>query len=147
MAVLSLIAGLFGCAKAQKHSSGDVCGVSLSCGGMNFSENYNFGLREKNGEWLLSAEYVPQSREDTVCFEDVPVSQKDADEILRIIDEQRLVAFAENYCEKEEKFFADDAESIVFSLKFKDGEAAFAKESPSAELKEKLCCLAEKYCQ
>lgn len=147
MAVLSLAAGLFGCQGAAEHSVKDICKITLWRGHETFDESYSFDLKEKNGEWLFSAECVLDGNDEAVSVERLKIAQADADDILKIIEEQKLINFAKNYKEREEEYFADDEASCCFSLEFKNGEAVFAKESPGKELEHTFYRLAEKYKQ
>lgn len=119
--LLSVLAGLFGCGKAQHHEVSQLVSVSISCCHMDRRFGYSFFLRKENGVWLFDADCFTDDFETQTVFEDKTVGDDKITELFDIIEKNETVKFAETYKEPKKLFEALDESTYSLCLTFDDG--------------------------
>ena len=148
LGLAAILVGLFGCNKAPKparHSISEISSVSISCGHMDRSYGYCFWLRREEDVWLFDAECFIHDHEDEAMFEGREVKSEDVDVMLKIIEQNDSITYAENYKPpKKLPFEVMDETTYSFCLTFSDGSRYLTSDS-QAELENFFYRLAEKY--
>lgn len=121
MCLLSALAGLFGCSKAQRHEVSQIVSVSISCGHMDRRYSYSFFLRKENGQWLFDADCFTDDFETPTVFENKAVGSDDITELFDIIEKNETVKFAETYKKPKKIFEVLDETMYGLCLTFDDG--------------------------
>ena len=119
--LLSALAGLFGCGKAQRHEVSQIVSVSISCCHMDYSYGYHFLLRKENGVWLFDAECFTDDFQTQTVFADKTVGDDKITELFDIIEKNETVKFAETYKKPKKLFEALDKSTYSLCLTFDDG--------------------------
>lgn len=144
MGLLAVIAGLFGCNKAPKHTLSEISEVSIACGHMDRSFGYLFWVHREQDKWLFDAECFTHDHMEETMFENREVSGKDMDTLFEILERSDSIAYAENY-KKPKKllpFEVMDETTYSFCLTFSDG-SRYVTRDPQKELEEFFYRLAE----
>ncbi len=128
MGILAALTALFGCAKAPKptpaaqHTASDISGVSIACTHMDFSYSYFFEIRREGETWLFDAECFTQDHTVPTSLENREVGKDEVDTLLGILNDNDLIAYAENSKKPREPLYeALDETTYTFSLTFSDG--------------------------
>lgn len=145
MALLAALGGLFGCSKAPVYTLEDIRSVSVSCGHMDYSHSYSFYLRKTDGGWLLDADYATDTEQPHTAFEECPVTEEDAKDLLSIVQEQDVIGKLRRYKKPKIKAQAVDETTYYTSVLFTDGEQLGAATHISDSLVNGFYRLAEKY--
>lgn len=145
MSILSVLAGLFGCAKAPDHTADDIASLSISCGHMNYYHTYSFTLAKSEEAWLLSAGCFTDEEHPRVEFENLPVTAEDADRLLAIVREQDLIDSLRRYKAPKLKWHLLDETTYYASIRFADGATVGGAVLISKEMESCFYRLAEKY--
>ena len=119
--LLSALAGLFGCGKAQRHEVSQIVSVSISCCHMDYSYGYHFLLRKENGVWLFDAECFTDDFQTQTVFADKTVGDDKITELFDIIEKNETVKFAETYKKPKKIFKVLDETMYGLCLTFDDG--------------------------
>ena len=144
-ALLSVLCGLFGCAKAPAYTLEDIRSVSVTCGHMDYSHSYSFYLRKAETGWLLDADYAVDTEQPRTTFEACPVTEADAEALLNVVSEQDVIGKLQR-CKKPwlDVQVADET-TYYTSLLFADGEQLGASAHISDGLVTGFYRLAEQY--
>ncbi|MDD6489508.1 MAG: hypothetical protein PUG48_06825 [Clostridia bacterium] len=146
MAILSTIAGIFGCNKAQKYTADDIQEFSISCNHMDFSFAYSFDIKKSEDGWLFSAECFTDGKSQHTEFENCPVTNEEVEELLAIIREKDIIDGIKNYKKPVVEFQVLDETTYYSSIRFSDGESISAGTIISGnETESYFYSLAEKY--
>lgn len=145
VALLSLLAGLFGCNKASKYTVDDIRSVSISCGHMVYSHSYSFYLRKDENKWLLDAEFATDTEHPRVEYEECPVTEEDVKELLNIVREQEVIEKLRHYKKPKIKVQVLDETTYYTSILFADKERLDAATLVSKDIEVYFYRLAEKY--
>ena len=145
MALLAALGGLFGCGKAPEYTIEDIRSVSVSCGHMDYSHSYAFYLRKTDGDWLLDADYATDTEQPHTAFEECPVTEEDAQELLAVVQEQDVTVKLRRYKKPKIKVQVADETTYYTSVLFADGTQLGAAAHISDGLVNGFYRLAEKY--
>ncbi|MGN1457522.1 MAG: hypothetical protein ACI4XP_06165 [Acutalibacteraceae bacterium] len=146
MAILSAIAGIFGCNKEPEYTVGDIQSFSISCNHMDFSFAYSFYIKKSEGGWLFSTECFTDGKSQHTEFENCPVTNEEVEELLTIIREKDVIDSLRRYKEPKLKFHALDETTYYSSVSFADGKSIGAATVVSGnEIESYFYRLAEKY--
>lgn len=126
MAALSLICGMLGCKKTQKsakHKLSEITSVSISCGHMDQSYGYSFFVHKEDGNLLFDAECFIHDNKTEAVIENRKLSLDEAEELMRLLEQNGSIAYAENYRKpKKPPLQAADETVYSFCLAFSDGD-------------------------
>lgn len=145
MALLSVLSGLFGCQKTPEYTIDDIRSVSISCGHMDYSHSYSFYLRKSENNWLLDAEYAVDTEQPRIEYEERPVSEKDAKELLSVVQEQDVIGKLQRYKKPRITVQVADETNYYTAILLADGERLGAAAHISGELVTGFYNLAGKY--
>lgn len=149
VALLSLISGLFGCkgTTAPQHTTADISGVSISCGHMNRAYGYSFWVRMDGKTPVFDADCFTHEWEVPTVLESVEIDEDEFEELLKIIEDNQLIQYAENYKQpsKSPILVLDDT-TYAFCMDFTDGKS-FLTNDRQEELETYFYALAEKYAE
>lgn len=123
----------------------DIRSVSVSCGHMDFSCSYSFCLRKGESGWLLDAEFAPDTEGPRVEYEGCPVAERDAQELLDIVREQKITEKLRRYKKPKLKIFILDETTYYTAILLADGARHGAAIFIGAEAETCFYRLAEKY--
>lgn len=144
-ALLSALGGLFGCQKTPEYTVDDIRSVSVSCGHMDYSHSYSFYLRKSENNWLLDAEYAIDAEQPRIEYEERPVSEKDAKELLSVVQEQDVIGKLQRYKKPKLNVQVADETSYYTAVLLADGERLGAAAHVSDKLVTGFYNLAGKY--
>lgn len=139
--------------KTAKHDVSQLTRISISCwGGESAESSYSYSVKKSGEKWLLNADcYVEKytSNERRLEIDDREISDEKIKELFKIIEENSLIAHAENYNpeplldENGEEIIALDAENYNFTLRFSDN-AEYHTDQVHSALKDFFSGLTEK---
>lgn len=113
-----------------QHKTSDINEIYISSTASDYGSSYNFTLYQNGGKWFFDAKCFIYETETDVDFEMREVSKQDVEEVLKIIEDGDLIAFAENYRAPEEsEYKLLDETTYCFSLTFSDGTRYYTKNS------------------
>lgn len=145
MTALSLLTGLLGCKKAPKYSDNDIVSVSATCGHMDYSYAYSFYIVKSDENWLFSASCAFDTENPRIEFEDCPISSKDADKLLQIIEAQNDIEALISYKKPLMTVHVSDETTYYSVISFSDKETVSAPKKLSDKAIEYFYQLANKY--
>lgn len=145
VAILTVFSSLFGCQKTPEYTGDDIRSVSVSCGHMDYSHSYSFYLRKSENNWLLDAEYAVDTEQPRVEYEERTVTEKDAKELLSIVQEQDVIGKLRRYKKPRLNVQAADETNYYTAILFADGEQLGAAAHISDDLVTGFRDLAGKY--
>lgn len=128
--------------KTAKHAVSQLTEISVSCwGGETVESSYSYSVMKSGEKWLMNAQcyvekFTPNERE--VEINDREVSEEEISGLFKIIEENSLIAYAENYENKPlldengEEIVVYDAENYKFTLKYSDNSEYCTKDEQQA---------------
>lgn len=149
VALLSFISGIFGCrgTKDPQHTTAEISGASISCGHMDRSFGYSFWVRADGDSLLLDADCYTHEREVETVLEAVEISESEFEELLKIVEDDGLIQYAENYKEPAKSpIIVMDETTYGFCLTFTDGKS-FLTRDRQEKFESYFYTLAEKYAE
>lgn len=137
-----------GCKKTDvpaDHTLSEITAISISCGNDDRCCSYSFWAHKEDQIWLFDAQcYLPDQDVATV-FHNYELSQPKMQIALRILEENKSIAYVENY--KQPKKFslsAVDETTYAFCLTFSD-QKQYLSYDRQEDLEEYFYRLAEEY--
>lgn len=111
------------------HDVSQLTEISISCWGGELAESsYSYSVMKSGGKWLLNAGEI----------NDREMSEDEINELFKIIEDNSLIAYAENYEDKPpldengEEIIVLDAENYKFTLKYSDNSEYCTKDEQQA---------------
>ena len=115
--------------------------ISRSC--MDHSSSYSFSLEKAEDNWLLSFDCATDRKGYHTNAEKLPVNAEEAEEILRIVRDQRLISEVLSYEEPPESdIYALDETTYNTSFVLSDGSSVHAPINAGSELSDAFYSLA-----
>ena len=145
-AILSVVLG--GCVGEKKHTAEELKIISTCCGHMSWTMSYSFTFAKVDDEWQFSAGcFVDMEDEERLELENQPITEEEAQELLRIIREQDLIKSIRKYRKPYWRNFIQVLDETTYStmLRFADGTEYDAEKSVGPELQAFCYRLADKY--
>ena len=107
MAILSFLFGFVG---NTKYIADDITLINTSYYGMERNPMYSFALQKQDENWLFSAScYVQGQDNHYASFDSFPIPTEDAEEFLKIIDEENEINHLYKYRNRPRILSASDA--------------------------------------
>lgn len=144
LAIVSVLAGLFGCKGKPEYTVADIESLSISCGHMDLRKSYSFGASQKDGDWILYAECFAADGETQIKLE-TPIKSEEAEKLLSEAEKSGFIASVQKY--KSSVFKPRVADETVYSsrITLSDGNEISAPIPASRELENIFYALAEEY--
>ena len=110
---------------------------------MDHSSSYSFSLEKAEDNWFLSFDCATDRKGYHTNAEKLPVNAKEAEEILRIVRDQRLISEVLSYEEPPESdIYALDETTYNTSFVLSDGSSVHAPINAGSELSDAFYSLA-----
>lgn len=143
--LLPYCCSLLGSEKQAGYTVEDIRSVSISCGHMNYAHSYSFFLRKEESGWLLDADFAADSESPHTEYAECPVTERDAQSVLDIVEQQKLVQALRRYKKPIVKVTVSDETMYYTLLGLANGESIGAPKRVSEELETEFYRLADQY--
>lgn len=144
MAIAVTLASLFGCKSKPEYTVEDIELLSISCGQMDLTKSYSFGISLKDGSWILYADCFAEDGETKIKLE-TPIKNEEAQKLLDEAEKSGFIASLQEYKKPIFKPRVDDEENYSSSVTLFDGNTISAPILASREIESGFYALAEKY--
>lgn len=138
------LAGLFGCKSKPEYTADDIETLSISCGHMDLSQGYSFGISLKDGSWIFYADCFAADGETPIKLE-APLKKEDAEKLLAEVEKSNFIASLQGY--KKPALKPRVADETVYSslISFSDGNKLSAPILASRDVENSFYALAMEY--
>lgn len=142
--IAATLAGLFGCKSKPEYIADDIETLSISCGHMDLSQSYSFGISLKEGSWILYADCFATDGETPIKLE-TTLKNEDAEKLLAEVEKSDFIATLQGY--KKPVLKPKIADETVYSslISFSDGNKLSAPILASRDIENSFYALAEEY--
>lgn len=144
MAITAVIASFFGCTGESEYTTDDIETLSISCGQMDLTKCYSFGISRKDGSWILYAECFSLDGETEIKLE-TPIQTEEAENLLKKAEDSGFISSIEKYRKPILKANVSDEEMYSSLVTFSDGSTVSAPILASRDIENSFYSLAEKY--
>lgn len=144
MAIISMLAGFFGCKSGNEYAVADIESLSISCGHMDLRKSYSFGISLKDGAWILYADCFASDGETQIKLE-TPVKSEEAEKLLSEAEKSGFIASLQKY--KKPVFKPEIADETVYSsrIALSDGNEISVPIPAGRDIENIFYALAEEY--
>lgn len=144
MAIAAAMACLFGCKSESEYTADDIKSLSISCGQMDLSKSYSFGISQNDDTWILYADCFALDGETRINL-NVPIKTDEAKNLLSKAEESGFITSIHRYKKPLLKANIADEEMYSSLATFSDGNSISAPILASREIEIGFYSLAEKY--
>ncbi len=153
--VLSMLSGFFGCVGRKGCSLADsrfetaeseiLKSVCITSNTMDYSGNYMFSIDKAESTWFLSCDAVIDDNRICIGENVLQIGEDDAEQILAVVRERKLVERVAQYEKPDDRTFALDEATCGISFEFADGRRIYAPIDLGGELTDAFRRLVRKY--
>lgn len=142
--IAATLVGLFGCKSKPEYTADDIEVLSISCGHMDLSQSYSFGISLKDGGWILYADCFAADGETPIKLE-TPLRKEDADKLLAEVEKSGFIASMQGYKKPVLKTKVVDETVYSSRIGFSDGNKLSAPILASRDVENSFYALAMEY--
>lgn len=144
LAIAIAFTSLFGCKNKPEYTTDDIESLSISCGQMDLSKSYSFGIYLKDDNWIFYADCFATDGDVQIKLE-TPIKNEEAQNLLAEAEKSGFIASLQEY--KKPIFKTKVADEPIYSsaVTLSDGNTISAPILAGGNVENGFYTLAEKY--